>query len=42
MLPLLAAVVTLPSLPAVVQVIGGAGLVVFGLVIWKGRKRASR
>lgn len=38
---LLIAVIHLPSVPALVQLIGGAALVLFGLVIWKGRRRAD-
>lgn len=42
MIPLIIALaVTLPAIPAVVQLVGGLGLVVFGLVIWKGRRRAD-
>jgi len=39
---LLAVIVQLPNMPALVQLVGGAGLIVLGAVIWKGRKRANR
>ena len=40
-MPLLAAIIHLPSVPAAIQLLGGAALVLFGLVIWKGKRHVD-
>lgn len=39
---LLALIVHIPNTPALAQLVGGGLLVVLGLVIWKGKRRADR